>query len=62
MRFENLFKHARKVLGDDEGARLWLNFPQWGLGGAVPLDFARTEAGAQEVDDLLGRIEWGVLS
>jgi uncharacterized protein (DUF2384 family) len=28
----------------------------------VPLDFARTEIGAREVENLLGRIEYGVYS
>jgi uncharacterized protein (DUF2384 family) len=28
----------------------------------VPLDFAKTEIGAREVENLLGRIEYGVYS
>jgi uncharacterized protein (DUF2384 family) len=28
----------------------------------VPLDYAETEIGAREVEDLLGRIEYGVYS
>jgi uncharacterized protein (DUF2384 family) len=43
-------------------ARVWLKFPQRGLGGAVPLDYAETEVGAREVDNLLGRIDYGVYS
>ena len=43
-------------------ARQWLSFPQYGLGGVVPLDYARTEVGAREVETLLGRIEYGVYS
>ncbi len=62
VRYDRLLQHARQVFGTTESARLWLGFPQYGLGGAVPLDYARTEVGAREVDDLLGRIEWGVLS
>ncbi|HWH91978.1 MAG TPA: MbcA/ParS/Xre antitoxin family protein, partial [Candidatus Binatia bacterium] len=31
-----------------------------GLGGAVPLDYASTETGAREVEDLLGRIKYSV--
>jgi len=62
VRFTRIFAQAKQVFGDDERARLWLNFPQWGLGGAVPLDYARTEVGAREVEDLLGRIEYGVYS
>jgi uncharacterized protein (DUF2384 family) len=40
----------------------WLKHPQRGLGGAVPLDYAETEIGAREMDNLLGRIDYGVYS
>jgi putative toxin-antitoxin system antitoxin component (TIGR02293 family) len=60
MRLSRLLEHATKVFGDIEKARAWLKFPQRGLGGAVPLDYAETEVGAREVDDLLGRIEYSV--
>ena len=33
-----------------------------GLGGAIPLEYAETEVGAREVENLLGRIEYGVYS
>ena len=62
MRLSRLLDHAAKVFGDVEKARAWLKFPQVGLGGAVPLDYAQTEVGAREVDDLLGRIDYGVYS
>ena len=42
--------------------RRWLTSRQFGLGGAVPLEYAETEVGAREVEDLLGRIEHGVYS
>ena len=62
IRFSRLLRHATRVFGDIEKARAWLKFPQHGLGGAVPLDYAETEIGAREVDDLLGRIDYGVYS
>ena len=62
MRLSRLLEHATNVFGDIEKARTWLKFPQRGLGGAVPLDYAETEIGAREVDDLLGRIDYGVYS
>jgi putative toxin-antitoxin system antitoxin component (TIGR02293 family) len=62
MRLSRLLDHAANVFGDVEKARAWLKFPQVGLGGAVPLDYAQTEVGAREVDDLLGRIDYGVYS
>jgi putative toxin-antitoxin system antitoxin component (TIGR02293 family) len=62
IRFSRLLRHATKVFGDVERARAWLKHPQYGLGGAVPLDYASTEAGAREVENLLGRIEYSVYS
>jgi putative toxin-antitoxin system antitoxin component (TIGR02293 family) len=60
MRLSRLLEHATNVFGHVEKARAWLKFPQRGLGGAVPLDYAETEVGAREVDNLLGRIDYGV--
>src|ERR1700757_614139 len=60
MRLSRLLEHATNVFGDIERARVWLKFPQRGLGGAIPLDYAETEVGAREVDNLLGRIEYSV--
>ena len=62
MRFARLLEHATDVFGDIDKARAWLKHPQYGLGGAVPLDYAETEIGAREVDNLLGRIDYGVYS
>ena len=46
--------------GDIAAARKWLQMPQRGLGGETPLDFASTEVGAREVENLIGRLEHGV--
>ncbi len=48
--------------GDVEGALAWLSSPKRALGGAVPLEMARTEIGAREVEELTGRLEHGVFS
>ena len=60
VRFSRLLRHATAVFGDAERARAWLKHPQVGLGGTVPLDYASTETGAREVENLLGRIEYSV--
>jgi putative toxin-antitoxin system antitoxin component (TIGR02293 family) len=60
IRFARLFSQAKEVFGGKEEARQWLAFPQYGLGGAIPLEYARTELGAREVENLLGAIEHGV--
>ena len=60
-RTTRILKRAAEVLGSEEEARRWLEREQWGLGGAVPLQHAKTEPGAREVETLLGRIDYGVL-
>lgn len=62
VRFARLMGKAVEVMESDENARQWLTSPQVGLGGEVPLEYAETEVGAREVEDLLGRIESGVYS
>jgi putative toxin-antitoxin system antitoxin component (TIGR02293 family) len=62
IRFSRLLRQATDLFGSTEKARAWLKYPQYGLGGAVPLDYASTEAGAREVENLLGRIKYGVYS
>jgi putative toxin-antitoxin system antitoxin component (TIGR02293 family) len=62
MRFTRLLRQATDLFGDVEKARAWLKHPQYGLGGAIPLDYAETEVGAREVENLLGRIDYGVYS
>lgn len=57
-----LLAKAAKVFGNIKDAMRWLNAPQFGLGGATPLVYAETDAGAREVGNLLGRIEHGVYS
>jgi len=62
VRLARLLGQAAKVFGGLDDAKRWLNSPQFGLGGAVPLDYAKTEIGVREVENLLGRIEYGVYS
>jgi putative toxin-antitoxin system antitoxin component (TIGR02293 family) len=48
--------------GDLEAARIWLKTPHRALGDQVPLRFAATGVGAREVENLLGRLEHGVVT
>lgn len=48
--------------GDREAATLWLTDVNIALGGVAPLEFARTEVGAGEVDNLVGQIQHGIIS
>jgi putative toxin-antitoxin system antitoxin component (TIGR02293 family) len=57
-----LFTKAQEVLRGRENARLWFTSPKIALGGKTPLEYADTELGAREVEDLLSRLEHGVFS
>ncbi len=65
---DRLYRLARigvrtlEVFENDETARKWLKRPNRALGGAVPLEMLDTDAGTEQVDELLTRIEYGVYS
>lgn len=61
MRYARLYWLAVDFFdGDASAARSWLASPARGLSGRSPLEFAETEMGAREVEDLIGRLEHGV--
>ena len=62
VRYQRLLAKAAEVFGSPDNAREWLTHAQRGLGEAIPLEFAKSEIGAREVENLLGRIEYGVYS
>lgn len=53
---------AYRAFGDIAFARKWLNLPNLELKGDIPLELAETDAGAREVEDVLGRFAHGVYS
>ncbi|MBM4296483.1 MAG: DUF2384 domain-containing protein, partial [Deltaproteobacteria bacterium] len=61
-RAASLVALAGEVLESNEGGIAWLSRAQIGLGGRVPFDLMTTEAGAEQVEQLLLRIEHGVYS
>ncbi len=63
VRASRMFGRAMELFeGDTDAARLWLTSAQPALGGLVPLELARTEVGASEVENLIGRLEYGIPS
>ena len=62
VRIARLFIRAVQVLGDNDRARQWLKTPKRALAGVTPLEYADTEPGAEEVLNLLGRLEHGVFT
>lgn len=61
-RFARIIALAEDVFENKEEALEWLKNPQYGLGGHVPFDMLQTDAGAREVEELLTRIDYGVIS
>jgi len=62
LRLGLLFDRAMIVIGDRETAKQWFKSPKKALGGKSPLEYADSEIGAREVEDILGRIEHGIFS
>ena len=62
VRVARLYAHAIEMLGDKEKAIEWLSTPNRALGGERPLDQLDTDLGARGVEDILGRIAFGVYS
>jgi putative toxin-antitoxin system antitoxin component (TIGR02293 family) len=52
---------AEEVLGQRDKAGRWLQKANRGLGGGTPLDHLDTELGAQQVEQILGRIGHGIV-
>lgn len=61
-RIQRLFAKALAVFEDADLAKKWLKEDAYGLGDVSPLEYAATEIGAREVENLLGRIDHGVFS
>lgn len=61
VRFARVFARALELFeGTTDSARAWLSAPQRALGGATPLALAATDVGANEVQNLIGRLEHGI--
>lgn len=62
VRLMRVYEHAKQLFTTHEDTRQWLNMRLPALGGRTPLDYARTEPGAQEVEHLIERIGDGTVS
>ncbi len=61
-RLMRVFDRAKQLFVTDENTRGWFNAKILALGGKTPLEYAQTEPGAREVENIIGRIEHGVYS
>ncbi len=63
LRLCRLFEKAVDLFeGDTTAAVKWMSTPRAALDAQTPLEYSRTEVGAREVEDLIGRLEHGVFS
>jgi putative toxin-antitoxin system antitoxin component (TIGR02293 family) len=61
-RVSNVFNCAVTVFGGAAPARTWIREPLVALSGSTPLEYCGTEIGTREVEDILGRIQYGDFS
>lgn len=63
LRVSSIFEKAVELFeGDVSSAVHWLAAPKLALENQTPLQYARTEVGAREVENLIGRLEDGVFT
>jgi putative toxin-antitoxin system antitoxin component (TIGR02293 family) len=62
VRLARVFALAAETLGDRDKAAQWLKTPNRALRGGRPLDQLDTDPGVREVEEVLGRIAYGVYS
>jgi putative toxin-antitoxin system antitoxin component (TIGR02293 family) len=63
LRISAVFEQAVDLFeGNRAGALKWLTTPKKALENETPLGYSRTELGAREVENLIGRLEHGVFS
>jgi putative toxin-antitoxin system antitoxin component (TIGR02293 family) len=60
-RFISLSERAGEVFANREKALAWLETPNSSLQGRSPIEAASTEEGFEQADEILTRIEHGVL-
>ena len=57
-----VYATAVEMIGNAEKAAKWLGTPNRALGGEIPIDQLDTDLGTKEVENILGRIAYGVYS
>ncbi len=60
-RLARVLAHANRVFEDPEESAEWIRTPNVALGKEQPLALLDTDIGVQQVDQVLGRIEHGIV-
>jgi putative toxin-antitoxin system antitoxin component (TIGR02293 family) len=61
-KFAEILEHATRVFGTRAAAERWLSQPVTALDRQVPIELMKTGIGTDMVEDLLGRLEYGVFT
>ena len=56
------YSYGFKVFGDELRFNSWMFKPNAALGGLPPNKFLNTQCGIEEVKNIIGRIDYGILS
>lgn len=59
-RLLRVVKAARELFRNNENADLFLRSPNPALGERIPMEMARTDIGAREVETIIGRLSHGI--
>lgn len=57
-----VYRYGIEVFGKESKFNSWLSIPNVALGGQIPEDLMKTEEGLEEVNNILVRIEHGIIS
>jgi putative toxin-antitoxin system antitoxin component (TIGR02293 family) len=60
-RLARVLAHANRVFEDPRASAEWVHTPNPALGGTPPLALLDTDLGVEQVDQVLGRIEHGIV-
>lgn len=62
LRLAELYQHTRQLFGGNaDAAREWLLTTRPALRGYRPIDLAHTATGTKEVEDLIFKLEYGII-
>jgi putative toxin-antitoxin system antitoxin component (TIGR02293 family) len=62
LRLARVSAQATATLGSENKAAQWLRRPNRALGSLIPLDLVDSDIGIRQVEEVLGRIEYGNIS
>ena len=62
VRLARVYATAVEMIGNADKAAKWLRTPNRALGGEISIDQLDTDLGTREVENILGRIAYGVYS